>query len=172
MSITADGLIQWTPTAAQIGVQNVTIQVRDKAGAAATQSFPVTVAELNRPPQIISTPSGKATEGESYLYQVVGSDPNQGDTLTFSLELAPAGMSIDSATGLIQWTPTESQIGSAAVRVRVTDAGGLSSTQSFAITVQNRNDPPRIVSSPVTVATQDQLYSYPVQAQIRILATR
>ncbi len=164
MSITADGLIQWTPTAAQIGVQNVTIQVRDKAGAAATQSFPVTVAELNRPPQITSTPVAQATEKQPYSYAVTASDPNPEDVLRFSLDVAPAGMSINSATGLIQWTPAQNQVGFNDVTVRVTDAGNLSSTQAFRIAVLNQNDPPQIVSGPVTTATQDQLYSYAVQA--------
>ncbi|OGT19669.1 MAG: hypothetical protein A2V90_05725 [Gammaproteobacteria bacterium RBG_16_57_12] len=57
----------------------------------------------------------------------------EGGTLTFSLDVAPTGMTINASTGLIQWTP--SSTGNYQVTVRVTDLGGLFATQSFTITV-------------------------------------
>jgi hypothetical protein len=44
-------------------------------------------------------------------------------------------MSIDPAGGLIQWTPSAAQTGDHPVEVKVQDAGGLSATQPFTITV-------------------------------------
>src|SRR5205807_5665924 len=47
------------------------------------------------------------------------------NTLTFSLVGAPAGASIDAATGVFTWTPSEAQgPGSYSFQVRVTDDGG------------------------------------------------
>ncbi len=62
-------------------------------------------------------------------------DPDADDTLTYTLDSGPPGMSIDAVTGLIQWTPVVEQIGTHDITVRVTDSGGLSATQSFQITV-------------------------------------
>jgi VCBS repeat-containing protein len=131
----ATGLIQWTPTLAQIGAQSVTVSVQDQNGLFVTQSFTITIGLPNHAPQITSVPVTMATAGQPYSYDVDASDPDTGDVLTFSLSLAPAGMTIDATTGLIQWTPTPTQVGNHSVTVRVQDTGGLSATQSFTITV-------------------------------------
>jgi len=89
----------------------------------------------NRAPTITSTPATTATAGQPYSYDVEATDPDAGDTLTFALTTAAAGMSIDPPSGLITWTPTAGQIGEQAVTGRVTDSGGLVTEQSFAVTV-------------------------------------
>ncbi|MFA6901566.1 MAG: S8 family serine peptidase [Gallionellaceae bacterium] len=89
-------------------------------------------------PVFTSIPPTTATEGSPYSYAVSASDAD-GDVLGYSLDVAPAGMSISASSGLIAWTPAVSQVGSQAVTVRVTDAGGLFATQSFAIAVAGLN---------------------------------
>jgi hypothetical protein len=69
------------------------------------------------------------------------SDPDVGETLTFSLDPgAPAGTSIGPTNGIFTWTPNESQIGTNEITVRVTDDGvpPLSAMQSFTVTVEPR----------------------------------
>ena len=88
---------------------------------------------FNSAPVIESDPITTAKEGVAYTYDVNATDPN-GDTLTYSLTTSPTGMTINSATGVISWTPTESQIGDNEVVVEVSD-GSKSDTQSFTITV-------------------------------------
>ncbi|MEO8654340.1 MAG: Ig domain-containing protein, partial [Ramlibacter sp.] len=58
-----------------------------------------------------------------------------------SLDVAPAGMVINAATGLIEWTPTAAQVGAHGVTLRVTDARGQSATQSFSVTVAANGAP-------------------------------
>ena len=88
---------------------------------------------FNSSPVIESTPITTAKEGVAYTYDVEATDPN-GDTLTYSLTVGPTGMTINSTTGVISWTPTEAQIGANEVVVEVSD-GSRSATQSFTITV-------------------------------------
>ncbi|GAH19550.1 unnamed protein product, partial [marine sediment metagenome] len=88
---------------------------------------------FNSSPVIESDPITTAKEGAVYAYDVEATDPN-GDTLTYSLTTNPTGMTINSTTGVINWTPTESQIGENEVVVEVSD-GSKSTTQSFTITV-------------------------------------
>ena len=95
----------------------------------------------NTPPQITSVPVTSATQGVLYQYDVEASDA-EGDALTYSLTQAPAGMTIDPASGLISWTPSATQVGNSAVTVRVTDAHGLQANQSFTVSVANVNDAP------------------------------
>ncbi len=105
--------------------------------------------------------------GSPYAYPVTASDPDAGDTLTFSLPTAPAGMTIDASTGLITWTPTLGQVGNTSVTVRVTDSGGLFAEQGFTIAVTAPGpvtQPPSITSTPVTTATADTPYNYDLDA--------
>jgi len=85
----------------------------------------------NQAPTITSTQITAATVDELYTYDVDAADPD-GDTLTFSLTTKPTGMTINSTTGLISWTPTST--GDYEVTVRVSD-GSLFVTQSFTIKV-------------------------------------
>jgi len=88
---------------------------------------------INQAPIITSTPITLAEVDGLYTYDVNATDPD-GDTLTYSLDVKPIGMTIDSATGVISWTPTTAQIGSESVTVKVSD-GALDITQSFTIVV-------------------------------------
>ncbi|WP_114970168.1 S8 family serine peptidase [Rhodoferax ferrireducens] len=99
-------------------------------------------------PSITSTPPVTATEGSPYSYAVTASDTD-GDTLTYSLDVAPADMRIHASSGLIAWTPSHVQLGSQTVTARATDPAGLFATQSFMITVTGLN---------VSPVAQDELY--------------
>jgi hypothetical protein len=70
------------------------------------------------------------------------------DQLSFTLDPgAPEGATIDSATGVFRWTPTESQgPGEHLITVRVTDDGipNLAAGRTFAIQVQEVNRPPEL----------------------------
>jgi len=86
---------------------------------------------FNSSPIIESDPITTVIEGAVYTYDVEATDPNE-DTLTHSLTVNPTGMTINSTTGVITWTPDTA--GSFDVTVEVSD-GSKSTTQSFTITV-------------------------------------
>lgn len=95
----------------------------------------------NLAPQITSSPITVGSTEASYRYQVVAQDPNPGDVLTYSLGTAPAGMSINAATGLIQWSPGNAA--QADVDVQVRDPNGLLDRQIYLISVsEGANDQP------------------------------
>jgi hypothetical protein len=92
--------------------------------------------ELSNPdaaPTITSTPNTIASWGDLYHYQVISTANPQA---TYSLTAAPSGMTINSATGLISWTPTTSQLGSSSVTVQASNSLGHTS-QSYTMTVGN-----------------------------------
>ncbi|MCP4233461.1 MAG: trypsin-like serine protease [Aestuariibacter sp.] len=89
---------------------------------------------LNNPPVIVYEALPITPTYTPYQYTVVGHDPDQ-DNLQYSLTSAPEGMTIDSQSGEIQWTPTVDQVGVRSVAVIVTDTGGLQAYQSFEVTV-------------------------------------
>ena len=83
---------------------------------------------------ITSSAIKSATIGRKYAYQVkTNADGSQ--TITFSLGAAPAGMSINASTGLVNWVPNVFQTGSSTVTVRATDQFGDTAQQTFSISV-------------------------------------
>jgi RHS repeat-associated protein len=159
------GTLRWTPTVDQVGVQRFAIRVEDALGDAITQEFSVDVRLVNQSPMIRSVPLTAATVGNRYIYAVRAVDP-EGDALAFSIPNAPAGMSIDSTTGLLSWTPSLSGLGVNQVTLRVTDALGGASEQSFSILVGEITNgrPPVIVSIPPDTAIAGFVFEYAVDA--------
>ena len=102
-------------------------------------------------------------ESDTLTLQVIGTDSNLGDTLTYSLDAAPVGASMDPTTGLFTWTASDGPA-SFPVTVRVTDSGSpaLSSTASFVINVENVLPTVQPIAGPAAaVRGQPLAYSAP-----------
>jgi len=91
---------------------------------------------VNHAPVITSTPITTATVGVLYTYDVEATDPD-GDTLTYSLTTGPKGMIIETATGLVTWTPDSNQTGKHNISVEISNES-KKTTQNFTITVSER----------------------------------
>jgi hypothetical protein len=102
----------------------------DDAGAGKTVASQVAVV-VNSPPKITSTPPTALEQGR-YVYAVAASDPD-GDPLSYSLEAAPIGMTIDKATGRLEWTVFSSTGGSHRVKVVVEDGQEGQAFQEFSL---------------------------------------
>jgi Putative Ig domain/PLD-like domain len=78
-----------------------------------------------------ATQTGKV--GTAASLQIAASDSATGQTLAYSASGLPAGLSINSSTGLISGTPTTA--GSSSVTVTVTDSTGATGSATFTWTV-------------------------------------
>src|SRR5262249_18642056 len=80
-------------------------------------------------------------------FNVSATDPDAGQSLTYSLTSPPSGASIDPATGVFSWTPAEAQgPGNYTITVNATDNGtpALSGSRSFNVVVDDVNSPPSL----------------------------
>ena len=157
------GLVEWTPTQANLGSDSVAVRVDDGKGGLNIHRYLLSVLNTNDLPVISSTPDTTATEDSPYSYALVASDPDPVDTLSYSLSAGPTGASIDSL-GAFSWTPSQSQVGTQQISLLVSDRNGGSTTQSFAVAVTAFDDLPIIAGSPDTVATEDQTYTFNLNA--------
>ena len=76
-----------------------------------------------------------ATVGTAVSMQIQATDSASGQTLTYSATGLPAGLSINSSSGLISGTP--STAGTSSVTVTATDTTGASGSASFSWTVNS-----------------------------------
>jgi uncharacterized protein (TIGR02145 family) len=101
-------------------------------------------------PVFTSTPVSSVSEDALYSYQIAATDQD-GDQLNYSAPVKPAWLSFNTSTHFLSGTPTNAEVGSHNVTLRVSD-GTLNTDQIFVITVVNVNDPPAITSSPATTS--------------------
>ncbi len=117
----------------------------------------------NEAPVFTSVPVVLIEQGINYAYAASASDTD-GDPLQFSLRMAPPGMTVDAASGVLSWPAA--QLGTHRVQLVVDDGRGGSAVQDFALTVTS-NLPdlaPVILSSPLVMAFSGSPYSYAVDA--------
>ena len=93
------------------------------------------------------------TIGSAASLQINATDSAGGVTLTYSATGLPAGLSINSSTGLISGTPTTAGISS--VTVTATDPTRAGGSASFAWTVTARSTGTSVSCSPVSVPVGD-----------------
>jgi hypothetical protein len=156
--------LRGTPSSSDVGDHAVTINVSDRKGGDASQTFTL---HVNQNPSITSSPVLIATEDQLYEYNITASDTD-GDSLTFTLGTAPGFLSlqpINATQARLRGTPSSSDVGDHAVTINVSDGKGGHASQDFTLQVIGKNNNnPSISSSPVLIATEDQLYEYDITA--------
>ena len=129
--------------------------------------FEVTLlAAANTAPVFSSSPLVFVTPQTTYQYAASAQDAEL-DLLTFGLDAAPIGMTVDPSTGLVSWYPTADQVGTHAVQLRVSDGRGGSAVQQYSLQVATVvNDvAPLVTSRPPLLATVGEPYQYALAVQ-------
>jgi cyclophilin family peptidyl-prolyl cis-trans isomerase len=116
------------------GVYSLTA-VQVVGGATSQASAPVTVTlDTTPPPAFTSTPPTTGVTGQFLTYDA--QNPEEGTPgFTYALLGAPAGATVDPATGVLSWTPTTDQAGDNVFQIRGMDLAGNSVTQNLSIDV-------------------------------------
>jgi hypothetical protein len=125
----------WTPGYDQAGVYNVTFTTSD-GQAQDSETITVTVANVNRKPEMESIGGKQVNENFSLTFSVNATDPD-GDSVNYSASGLPSGASFSSGT--FSWTPSFTQAGTYVVTFVASD-GSLSDTEQVTITVGNVAD--------------------------------
>ncbi|MCC9305602.1 putative Ig domain-containing protein [Kitasatospora sp. RB6PN24] len=126
------GLISGTPTTA--GTSNVTVTATDSTGPTGSTTFTWTISGGGGNTVTVTNPGNQTgTVGTAASVQITAGDSAGGQTLSYSATGLPAGLSINSSTGLISGTPTTA--GTSNVTVTAKDTTNASGSAGFTWTV-------------------------------------
>lgn len=161
ITVSANGLLSWSPTAVDEGEHTVAVSVTDGL-ATVTQTYTLAVAQTpaantNNYPEIVSDPASEILGGEAYSYQVIANDPD-GDDLTYELLFSSIEGASLTPEGLFSWNTTVEQAGIQDFKVKVSD-GELSVVQSWSVLVWDEFPPLRLFLdvSPIEVNQGDNV---------------
>lgn len=128
---------------AELGAKDeITLEVTAHDGIAKGKSFRGSPLRLwNAPPQIVSKPTTEVLR-DRYEY-VVNAVDSEGDPITYRLDIAPPGMTIEPETGRLHWTIAPELRGTHRVRIVAEDPQGGTADQDFEITI-----PPKVAQTP------------------------
>jgi hypothetical protein len=140
MSISAGGVISWTPDeAAGPGTNTVTTVVFDGV-VTVTNTFQVLVTEANTAPTLNALTSRTVHAGGTVIFTALATDNDTpAQQLSFSLlNTPPVGASINGSSGLFEWVTGAGDVNTTnTITVQVADDGvpPLSDAESFVVTV-------------------------------------
>ena len=153
------GAFSWTPTEAQgPGSYPFTVKVCDDGDPELCDEveITITVTEVNVAPVLAAIGDKTANEMSSLAFTAAATDADlPANSLTFSLEGAPTGATINPATGAFSWTPTESQgPGTYPFSVKVCDNGdpALCDKEAITVTVNEAGLAPTANAQSITTA--------------------
>ena len=170
LTLSPNGHIAWTPDESFGGtVQTVAYRVRDDGVPSLSVSgvVQIRVVEIDNPPRFEPLAPQQLTEGKAWSVNLVATDP-EGTSVRFQVDgPAPKGLVLEPQSGVVFWTPSESQ-GPATVVVLIRAIDGSPDAQSVVrellMEVAEDNQPPSIASiAPITVE-EGQLVSFVAQA--------
>ena len=140
---------------AQVGVLDLRVTATDRKGLNVSDVFTLTVTNVNEVPTLASPLVDQSATEDAAFNLVVSEDTfadvDPGDTLTYSATVVngaslPTWFSFDPTTRTYSGTPLNDDVGNLTIVVKAADLGGLSTTDAFALAIQNVNDAPMVVN--------------------------
>ncbi|MGA2304552.1 MAG: fibronectin type III domain-containing protein [Acidimicrobiales bacterium] len=146
------GAITGTPSA--VGPATFTVTLTDADGQTASEGYAVAVAPAPAPPvappSVTTTSLPAAQVGASYDQSIAGSGGTTPYRWSVSAGSLPAGLSLDPAVGALTGTPRAT--GQDSFTVTLTDANGLTASESYTLEVDAAPAAPTVPPSITTTS--------------------
>lgn len=148
----SSGAFTWTPSESQgPGTYPITVRVTDNGSPASNdfETISVSVSEVNVAPVLAAIANQTVNEGATLNASASATDSDvPANAITYTVS-GPPGMTINSSSGAISYTPTENDGGDInQVTVTARDNGNpaLSASRSFTVTVGEVNSAPMLTA--------------------------
>ncbi len=122
-----------TPHTRGIGTISFTVKVSDGISSVTKNVF-VSVKDSFDTPIFVSQPDTQCISLADYSYQARASDYDT-TSLLFALAKAPATMTINAASGVVRWSPTDADTGTKTITINADDQHGGIGAQTFSLHV-------------------------------------
>ncbi len=142
-----NGAFAWTPTGGQIGTYVLVFFASDNGLPSLSDNMTVviTVEANNAPPALDPIGDFLVDEGVLNTRVITASDPDAGQTLSYSVTGLPGSAILHSATGVLTWTPAPTQTGFYTATFTVRDSGANLLIDSETVQIQVRD---QLVANP------------------------
>ncbi|WP_370980902.1 putative Ig domain-containing protein [Agaribacterium sp. ZY112] len=164
------GTFSGTPDDADVGTLTIDVTATDSNGAAVTDTFTITVANVD-PTVANAIVDQNATQGSAFNFVLPANtfdDVDDDASLVLSAQLngggsLPSWLTFTPGTGTFSGTPDDADVGTLTIDVTATDSNGAAVTDTFTITVANVNDEPTLIN-PIAdqSVNEDHVFSFQV----------
>lgn len=155
--VDSSGSISFTPLNADVGIHNISIYVKDST-VTDSLTFVLTIENTNDAPVLSPKSDITIVSGKPATIPLTGNDVD-GDSLTYKIMIGPANAVINKS-GVITWTPLDSDFGENNFKVRVTDPSAEFDEIEFKVNVSRENKAPIFYDVPAILIFEDIVRSY------------
>ncbi len=136
------GQITFTPDISDVGLHHILINISDDGGLSDSRVMTLEVVN-NTAPTLDPIGSFSCAE-DSYCVKIItASDPDTGENLTFNDNSSLFTITyVNETAGKINFTPTNSNVGTFLINVSVADYYSFMDYEVFNLTINNTNDAP------------------------------
>lgn len=158
----ADGVLEWTPGAGDVGSHAFGVRATDPEGASGSQAFEVVVRASNAAPEITSDePPTSVVAGATFQHDIDATDAD-GDLVRYEIVEAPGAMTVQPITGLVTWETGPDDEGPHPILVRAVDCCGGAVDVAFTLDVTPDTEPPTASiafdANPVDVGAEVEVF--------------
>lgn len=155
---TSTGIISGLPTTETTAPFDVTLTASNADGASAPKTVAITIAPAPATPRITSALNVGGRAGTAFSYQITATE----SPTSYASDQLPAGLSLNSTTGVISGTPTSA--GTASVQIRAANAAGLGQASTLTIEIAAPLTAPAITSDATANGKVGTLFTYQITA--------
>jgi hypothetical protein len=149
--------ISLTPVTDQVGNSVISVTIKDGGNLTATTSFALTVIASNNPP-VLAVINDQVTNEDSAIHSMkLTSTDNETAICSLGITYSSSNTNLIAVNNIsytcdtdgfyFSFTPTTDLYGSTRISISITDAGSLTATSSFDLTVISVNDTPTVANT-------------------------
>ena len=160
-TISPEGIINFTPNNTQVGEYLLNISVLDHANNSYSEVVNITVVSVNDRPYFTDIENITSNQNTLVYLDINATDEEDGsDTdpdntnLTFWINTtefdSDSNSIINSTTGIIEFIPNSSHVGTHYINVSVNDSEGFSSSEDIVMLIRTTNNAPTVTACTVS----------------------